>query len=310
VQDDSGRKYVLLADLEAPRNKPVTLILQGESPESRLRALANEFLTALNQQWSQQALALAQLQRPYVEKVRAQLVKEPVGAVQNLPPTTQPIQITAELSLLSNYQRIRLLDQFLDKLENWPTELIFAYPGKQSRSELRPNRLLWALPMFLGGGSFFALLLGLNFLGSLAGRVLSEEDLASAHPAASVYPTQPGSSRWVHLLAASLAHGGHEKRGKFAVFIPQEQSSLIETVRLAAEKSGHTFTAQGSTDKEVCVFTSPDPSDEMSRLPSQGFTRIISIVKKGESKRSRHQILQAEADLAGIPITDVILIEA
>ena len=139
--------------------------------------------------------------------------------------------------------------------------------------------------------------------------MLSERDLASAHPAASVYPAKGVSSQLVNLLAASLGHGGHEKRGKFAVFIPPDEAGLVEQVHLAAEKSGHTFTAQGSTDKGVCVFASEDPSDEMSRLPSQGFTRIILTAKKGETMKSRHALVQAEADLAGIPVTDVILIE-
>lgn len=308
VQDGLGKKYILLVDLQSPRNKPVRLSLQGELPESRLKILAKEFVATLNQQWGQQALAFAQIQRPYAEKVRAQLVKEPVGAVQNLPQVAQPIQIVAELSLLSNYQRIRLIDQFLDKLENWPSEIIFAYPGKQSRAEIRPSLLLWVLPVLLGGGSFLALLIGLNLTGPLAGRVLSEGDVAPVHPAASVYSIQIGSAQLVNLLAASLAHGGQERRGKIAVFVPPREPELVKLVSLAAEKSGNAFTAQESVDKEVCIFSVVDPSDRISGLPMQGFTRIILAAKKGESTKLCQRLLQAEADLAGVPITDVILI--
>jgi len=83
----------------------------------------------------------------------------------------------------------------------------------------------------------------------------------------------------------------------------------METIRSAAERSGHTFVNDGSYKAEVSLFLTDDPSSLIARLPSQGFGRILLTSKKGESLKSRHKLYQAEADLAGVPITDVILID-
>jgi hypothetical protein len=310
VQDDSGQAFLLMSELRTARKKPVKLVLQGLWPEAKLGLLAERICRTLNRSWSQQALALAQLQRPYAEKVRAQLVKEPAGKVESLPQLAPPIQVTADLSLLSNYQRIRLIDQFMDKLENWPPEVIFAYPGQKNRTKALPSHALWILPFVVGAGFLVGILGFWNFSSSLAGKILGEQDLADIHPAASIYQTSLGSAELKDLLAASFAHTSRERPEKLAIFVPQSESDLIEKVRLAAEGAGHSFSRDGTEKAQVCLFPTNDPSSQIARLPSQGFGRILLTSKKAESQKIRHQLYQAEADLAGIPITDVILIEA
>jgi hypothetical protein len=297
-----------MSELRPARKKPVNLVLQGLLPEAKLRVLADRICRALNRSWSQQALALAQLQRPYAEKVRAQLVKEPAGTVENLPQLAQPIQVTADLSLLSNYQRIRLIDQFMDKLENWPPEVIFAYTGQTNRTKALPSHELWILPFVVGAGFLVGMLGFLNFFSPLAGKILGERDLAAIHPEASIYPTNLGSAELKDLLAASFAHTSQKKPAKLATFVRRSESDLIEKVRLAAEGAGHSFSRDGTEKAQVCLFPTEYPSSQIARLPSQGFTRILLISKKAESLKSLHKLYQAQADLAGVPITDVILI--
>jgi len=309
VQDGSAGQTNLLIDLQSPRSKPVKMIIQGSFPQEKLKTIGANLLRVLNDTWSQQALELARTQRPYAEKVRAQLIQEPAGSLENLPRLAQPIQITADFSLLSNYQRIRLIDQFVDKLKDWPQGMVFAYPGKQNFTKLLPSRTLWFLPFVVGAGFFLAILFFLNFLGPLAAKVLGEKDLAEIHPSASIYPTKMVSGDLGDLLAASFARAGQEKPKRLAAFIPQAEPDLIEKIRSAAESSGHTFSRNESDNTEACLFPADDPSSLFARLPSKGFGRILLTSKKGEALKSRHNLYQAEADLAGVPITDVILIE-
>lgn len=309
VNDQSGRRAHLLIDFQFPRNRPVRMIIQGAFPLEKLKLVGDNILFALNELWSQKALELARTQVSYAEKVRTQLAKEPAGAVEELPLLARSIQITADLSLLSNYHRVRLIDQFLRKLANWPPKIIFVYKGKQTWEEVLPSRGLLILPIILGTGFLFGLLGFNNFFGEMAGKVLGERDLADIHPAASVYPTKLASADLIHLLAASFARAGQDKLRKLAAFVPQTESRLMETIRSAAERAGHSFANDSSDHAEVCLFQTDNPSSMIARLPSCGIGRILLISKKGESLKSRHKLYQAEADLAGVPITDVVLIE-
>jgi len=158
VQDSSGGQAKLLIDFQTPRNKPVRMIIQGAFSEEKIKILNANVLRAFNKSWSQQALELAQTLISNAEKVRAQLGKEPSREVENFPRFAQSIQISADFSLFSNYQKIRLIDQFLEKLQNWPAELTFAYNGKQSWEELLPSKALWLMPLVLGAGFLIGIL--------------------------------------------------------------------------------------------------------------------------------------------------------
>jgi hypothetical protein len=309
VQDQSGEQSSVLVGLEASRNKPLRLVVQSPLPEVKIRLLTDHVFSELNRRWGQEALGLAQAQRPSAERVRARLVKAAAGTAEDLPQLVHLIQRTVDLSLLSNYQKIRLIDQFLEKLENWPADLLFAYPGNQVWSNLRPSPVLWILPALIGAASLFGFLFLHNFVGPLASKVLGEQDLANLHPTASVYSNNLGSVQLANLLAASFSHLTGGKPGKVAAFFPRGDSGLAEQVRMASEKSGRTFSLANSGSAEICVFETDDPSMEICQLPHQGFGRILLTSKKGESVKSRHKLYQAEADLAGVPITDLVLIE-
>ena len=308
VQGDDGGKFMLLMDFQAPRNKPPQVVIQAGISETQMRPLVDNIFKNLNQRWSQEALELAKTQRPFAEKIRAKLLKQSSGGAQNLPQMDQLIQINVDQALLSNYQRVRLIDQFLDKLKDWPAEMCFAFPGKKIYWDVRPNRALLALPVVSGAGFLLGFLLLLNFVGPLAGKVLGEQDLASAHPEASIYSTKIGSAQLVSLVARSFAHAFEGKEGKLVAFVPHDDKRIAEYIRIAADKSGRLFGLDGSKDSEVTLVSSRDPSDSFSRLQDRGFCRILLSSKQGESWKMSHQLLQAEADLVGISITDVILI--
>jgi hypothetical protein len=304
VQDDDGRKFMLLVDFQVPRNKTPQVVIQAALTEAQMRTIVDNVFKSLNQRWSQEVLELAKLQRPYAEKIRAKLLKES-GRAQGLPHLDRYL---VDPSILSNYQRVRLIDQFLEKLKDWPADMCFAFPGKNNFSEVRPQTALLALPFVFAAVFFLGLMLLLNFFGPLARKVLGEQDLASAHPEASIYSTKIGSAELVSLVANSFARTFGGKEGKVVAFVPHDEKMIAECIRIAAEKSGRLFGLDGSKDSEVTLVTSSDPSESLCRLPDRGFCRILLSSKLGESCKMRHQLLQAEADLAGISITDVILI--
>jgi hypothetical protein len=162
------------------------------------------------------------------------------------------------------------------------------------------------------GASAGACLAGLLYflcLGASSRIIFGEAALGAIHLDASIYSLRRDAAKLQNLLSASLAYAGSDKCGKLAAFVPQVESSLIEHIRVAAEKSGRSFGVDGSKDSEVTLFSSGDPSDYLSSLPHRGFSRILLSAKHGKALKSHHLLYQAEADLSGLAITDVVLVD-
>jgi hypothetical protein len=309
IQDDLGRKFIGLVYFKVTKNKPTKLVIESTLEKTQMQMVTANILEDMNQQWSQQLFQLAKLQKPYAEKVRSNYLKDAGAPILDLAKLDTAIQVNTDLSVLSQYQKIKLLDQFLEKLKDWPEVAVFTFPGLQRYSQILDKRGLLALPIISGAGLLLSCLALLNFIGPFAGKIFGEEDLASAHPTASIYSTKVGSAILVNLLAASFAQARGEKGVKVAFFTPHDEPRIVECIRLAAEKSGRSFGIDGSKDSEVTLFSSGDPSDFFPRLSARGFTRILLSAKNGMALKSDHLLYQVEADLSGLVISDVVLIE-
>lgn len=307
VEGESEGYIMLFVDLQESRNKTPQIIIQGPLSRKKLKNIAENLFLELNRFLNQKALELAQTQQSYAELVRAELSQEAPEVTENMPQLLQSLQVSSNLSLLPNSQRIRLINRFLEILQNWPDESLFTYPGKKAWSDKAPSRSLWALPFVLMAFCFVGALAFYNSFGPLAEKVLGEKDLASAHPDACIYSRKLQPSQLVNLLAASFAHVDGNKGGKAAVFSLPDDPKLLEQILLAAEKSGRSFSANAPKSAMICLFSTSHPSDEICHLASQGFVRIILSARMAKSCKINHQLLQAEADLCGIPVTDVIL---
>jgi len=305
-----------IADLEAeivtPRNKPAFLMVRGGVPQKNLERLTARWAQLLNEQVGSRYLGMAKKKREEIsQEVEAEEKNHLADFNRIRALTTKESKVKD--GYLSNLafgwcQRRARLDRLLGTLEqNCLPNPVFLI-GETSLPAMPPLRQPWALSFAALAGTIMAGLLYLYFIGPPSRQILSEAALASIYPQASVYSMPRDAATLDNLLAASMSRLGKEKAQKMAAFIPQEQSSLIEKVRQAAEKSGHSFTSNGSMDAELILFSSKDPSEELPRLPAKGCGRILLMAKQGESLKSRHRLHQAEADLAGITISDVLLI--
>lgn len=312
VRGADGKTLIeLRAEIRTSRNKPPVLEVGGGIPPKDLERLSARWAQMLNQQ-------VGNLYLKEVKKRSEKLVKAISEAkknhLENLErarahsfndPRTKNSYIF-ELQTKWTQQR-PLFDRLLEAMsQSSLSNPIFLAGEPAIPASSASNRpLLFSVGAFLGTGC--AAISYLLFLGAPSRRIFGEAILASIHPQASIYSVPCDTNVLGQLLAASMARLGAEKGKKMAAFIPQEQSSLIEKVRQAAEKSGHSFTSNGSMDAELILFSSKGPSEELPRLPAKGCGRILLVAKRGEAHKARHRLYQSEADLAGLVISDVIL---
>lgn len=302
----------LEAEIDAPRNKPAFLLVRGGIPQKNLERLTARWAQILNEQVGSRYLDMAKKKKNDFSQEVEEEEKNHLADFNRIRALTAK-DSKAKDDYLSNLafgwvQRRARLDRLLGSLDqNCLPNPVFLV-GETSLPAIPTLRQPWALSLAAFAGTIMAGLLYLYFIGPPSQKILSEPALAAIYPQASVYSTPRDAAVMDNLLSASMSRCGLGKVTKMAAFIPQKESALIEKVRRAAEKSGHSLGADGSLEAGVVLFSLKDPSDEICRLPTQGFGRILLVAKQGESLKSCHRLYQAEADLAGIIISDVLLI--
>jgi len=310
---DGNSLIELTVEIRTPRNTAPHLVVAGDIPHKDLESLATRWAQMLNKKVGNRYLEVAKEKREMVNEVIAEAKKnhlenlELVSGLSSNDPKTKESYIFGLVYKWSQQQVLfaRLLEAMNRNSLSTPVFVVGKPTLHASPAPKRPLLFSFGAATGIAFVGIFYLL----FLGAPSRRILGEATLAAIYPQASIYSVPRDKAVLGNLLSASMARLGAAKEKKMAVFIPQEQSSLIEKVRQAAEKSAHSFASNGSMDAEVVIFSSNDPSDEISRLPSRGFGRILLAVKRGEAMKSRQRLYQTEAELAGISITEVILIE-
>jgi hypothetical protein len=310
---EGGRGVRVQASLLQPRKKAPALLLESPAPLGELQRQGEILVEFLAQELGARYLKTAKATQGEILQALAESEKahrEVVDRIRAIPTEAKEAK-QARLFEIANKRSLVLLsvNQLLQSLDTDSLRNPIVRRGPSNTGNLDGGRRIpilclgLALATFLGGGLY------LFFAGPPSRRIFGDQALAAIHPQASIYCFGRDADILDGLLAASLARAGAGHPAKLAAFIPEVESALIERVRKAAEKSGRSFGSEGSMDAEVTLFSSKDLSDEISRLPAKGYGRILLVAKQGEALKARHRCYQAEADLAGVPITDVILME-
>jgi len=310
---EGGRAVRVEVDLLKPRKQAPTLLLRSPAPPWLLQKMGKILVEFINEELSHRYLKSAKENREKIVKALEESdinYRKNVERIRAVPAESREAK-QALLFEVANQNSLVLFSlakqlQFLDK-DSLINPIVVMGPSEAAAP--LPARLLLVLCIGFGLLVYLGSALYLAFKGPPSVRILGEQTLAAIHPQASIYSSGRDAAILDNLLTASLARPGGGHQTKLAAFIPQAESALIEKVRKAAEKSGRSFGSEGSGDGEVTLFSSKDLSDEIARLPAKGYGRILLMAKQGEALKARHRCYQAEADLAGVPITDVVLME-
>ena len=300
------------AELIQPKKKPPTLLMWGPVPKENLEKITKTLARFLNEEVGQRYLCFGRDSKGEIVKAISESEKRhriKLARIRALPdeaPESKRALLFQESSQWSNNKDS--VDELIKDLDQSSLPIPIFAIGESLDTSPRAVRRVAVLCLGVAGASLAGLLYFLC-LGAPSRIIFGEAALGAIHLDASIYSLRRDAAKLQNLLSASLAYAGSDKCGKLAAFVPQVESSLIEHIRVAAEKSGRSFGVDGSKDSEVTLFSSGDPSDYLSSLPHRGFSRILLSAKHGKALKSHHLLYQAEADLSGLAITDVVLID-
>ena len=301
------------AELIQAKKKPLTLLMWGPVPKENLEKITKTLARFLNEEVGQRYLCFGrdskgEIVQAISESEKSHRIK--LARIRALPdeaPESKRALLFEESSQWSKNKDS--VDELIKDLDQSSLPIpIFEIRESLDTSPRTVQRVAVFLCLGVAGASLAGLLYFL-YLGAPSRIIFGEAALGAIHLDASIYSLRRDAAKLQNLLSASLAYAGSDKCGKLAAFVPQVESSLIEHIRVAAEKSGRSFGVDGSKDSEVTLFSSGDPSDYLSSLPHRGFSRILLSAKHGKALKSHHLLYQAEADLSGLAITDVVLVD-
>ena len=300
------------AELIQAKKKPLTLLMWGPVPKENLEKITKTLARFLNEEVGQRYLCFGrdskgEIVQAISESEKSHRIK--LARIRALPdeaPESKRALLFEESSQWSKNKDS--VDELIKDLDQSSLPIPIFEIRESLDTSPRTVQRVAVLCLGVAGASLAGLLYFL-YLGAPSRIIFGEAALGAIHLDASIYSLRRDAAKLQNLLSASLAYAGSDKCGKLAAFVPQVESSLIEHIRVAAEKSGRSFGVDGSKDSEVTLFSSGDPSDYLSSLPHRGFSRILLSAKHGKALKSHHLLYQAEADLSGLAITDVVLVD-
>ena len=301
------------AELIQLKKKPSTLLMWGPVPKENLEKITKTLARFLNEEVGQRYLCVGRDSRGEIVKAISESEKShriKLARIRALPDEAPESKRALMFEESSEWSKKKAsADELIKDLDQSSLPI----PIFEIRESLDTSpRTIQRVAVLCLGASAGACLAGLLYflcIGAPSRIIFGEAALGAIHLDASIYSLRRDADKLQNLLSASLAYAGSDKCGKLAAFVPQVESSLIEHIRVAAEKSGRSFGVDGSKDSEVTLFSSSDPSDCLSSLPHRGFSRILLSAKQGKALKSLHLLYQAEADLSGLAITDVVLVD-
>ena len=300
------------AELIQAKKKPKTLLMWGPAPKKNLEKITKTLARFLNEEVGQRYLCFGRDSRGEIVKAISESEKShriELARIRVLPDEAPQSKRALLFEKSSEWSKNKdSVDELIKDLDQSSLPIPIFEIRESLDTSPRTVQRVAVLCLGVAGASLAGLLYFL-YLGAPSRIIFGEAALGAIHLDASIYSLRRDAAKLQNLLSASLAYAGSDKCGKLAAFVPQVESSLIEHIRVAAEKSGRSFGVDGSKDSEVTLFSSGDPSDYLSSLPHRGFSRILLSAKHGKALKSHHLLYQAEADLSGLAITDVVLVD-